>query len=104
MRGNAPGSPDERWLAELQPRCLERGVFCPFDELNSALEEWIGLGAQPERHGELLGEERPDRLTADPPDDLTDQPPESQRVIAMPRAGLPHRSLPGERLGDRPAV
>jgi DDE superfamily endonuclease len=24
----------ERWLAELQRRCLERGVFCSLDELN----------------------------------------------------------------------
>jgi transposase len=32
-----------RWLAELQRRCLERGVFCSLDELTSALEEWIKL-------------------------------------------------------------
>ena len=40
----------ERWLAELQRRCLERGVFCSLDELTSALEEWIKLwneGARP---------------------------------------------------------
>ena len=33
----------ERWLAELQRRCLERGVFCSLGELTSALEEWIKL-------------------------------------------------------------
>jgi transposase len=33
----------ERWLAELQRRCLERGVFCSLDELTSALEDWIRL-------------------------------------------------------------
>jgi transposase len=40
----------ERWLAELQRRCLERGVFCSLHELTTALEEWIKLwneGAQP---------------------------------------------------------
>ena len=31
----------ERWLAEFQRRCLERGVFCSLDELATALEEWI---------------------------------------------------------------
>jgi transposase len=31
----------ERWLAELQRRCLERGVFCSLDELTTALEDWI---------------------------------------------------------------
>jgi transposase len=33
----------ERWLAELQRRCLERGVFCSLDQLTTALEEWIKL-------------------------------------------------------------
>jgi len=33
----------ERWLAELQRRCLQRGVFCSLDELTTALEEWIKL-------------------------------------------------------------
>ena len=33
----------ERWFAELQRRCLERGVFCSLDELTAALEEWIKL-------------------------------------------------------------
>ena len=33
----------ERWLAELQRRCLERGVFCSLDELTTALEDWIKL-------------------------------------------------------------
>ena len=40
----------ERWLAELQRRCLERGAFCSLDQLTSALEEWIKLwneSAQP---------------------------------------------------------
>jgi len=31
----------ERWLAELQRRCLDRGVFCSLDELTTALENWI---------------------------------------------------------------
>jgi DDE superfamily endonuclease len=31
----------ERWFAELERRCLERGVFCSLDELKTALEEWI---------------------------------------------------------------
>ncbi|WP_435857132.1 helix-turn-helix domain-containing protein, partial [Streptomyces rishiriensis] len=31
----------ERWFAELQRRCLERGVFCSLDELETALEDWI---------------------------------------------------------------
>jgi len=32
-----------RWFAELQRRCLERGVFCSLDELTTALEDWISL-------------------------------------------------------------
>jgi transposase len=39
----------ERWLAELQRRCLERGVFCSLDELTTALEEWIKLWNQDAR-------------------------------------------------------
>ncbi len=31
----------ERWSAELQRRCLDRGVFCSLDELTTALEIWI---------------------------------------------------------------
>ncbi|WP_157519377.1 IS630 family transposase, partial [Herbidospora mongoliensis] len=31
----------ERWFAELQRRCLQRGVFCSVDELTTALENWI---------------------------------------------------------------
>jgi transposase len=31
----------ERWFAELQRRCLDRGMFCSLDELTTALEEWI---------------------------------------------------------------
>jgi transposase len=33
----------ERWFAELQRRCLDRGVFCSLDDLTTALEEWIEL-------------------------------------------------------------
>jgi transposase len=33
----------ERWFAELQRRCLERGVFCSLDELTTTLENWIRL-------------------------------------------------------------
>jgi len=36
----------ERWLAELQRRCLDRGVFCSLDELTTALEDWIKLWNQ----------------------------------------------------------
>jgi transposase len=31
----------ERWFAELQRRCLDRGVFCSLDELTAALENSI---------------------------------------------------------------
>jgi transposase len=31
----------ERWFAELQRRCLERGTFCSLEELKTALEAWI---------------------------------------------------------------
>jgi transposase len=31
----------ERWLAELQRRCPDRGVFCSLDDLTAALEDWI---------------------------------------------------------------
>ncbi|MBG0826248.1 IS630 family transposase [Planomonospora sp. ID67723] len=33
----------ERWFAELQRRCLERGVFCSLGALTTALEEWIAF-------------------------------------------------------------
>jgi transposase len=33
----------ERWFAELQRRCLDRGVFCSLEDLTTALEEWIEL-------------------------------------------------------------
>ncbi|WP_369033809.1 IS630 family transposase [Streptomyces adonidis] len=33
----------ERWFAELQRRCLERGVFCSLDDLTTALEDWIKI-------------------------------------------------------------
>lgn len=31
----------ERWFAELQRRCLERGIFCSLDELTTTLQNWI---------------------------------------------------------------
>ncbi|WTW91967.1 transposase [Streptomycetaceae bacterium NBC_01309] len=31
----------ERWFAELQRRCLDRGVFCSLDQLTTTLEDWI---------------------------------------------------------------
>jgi transposase len=31
----------ERWFAELQRRCLDRGVFCSLEELTTALENWV---------------------------------------------------------------
>ena len=33
----------ERWFAELQRRCLDRGVFCSLDDLTTALENWIKI-------------------------------------------------------------
>jgi hypothetical protein len=33
----------ERWSAELQRRCLDRGVFCSLDELTNALQDWIKI-------------------------------------------------------------
>ena len=33
----------ERWLAELQRRCLERRVSCSLNELTTALKDWIKL-------------------------------------------------------------
>jgi hypothetical protein len=33
----------QRWFAELQQRCLDRGVFCSLDELTAALEDWIKI-------------------------------------------------------------
>ena len=33
----------ERWFAELQRRCLDRGVFCSLGELTTALEDWIKI-------------------------------------------------------------
>ena len=33
----------ERWFAELQRRCLDRGVFCSLDDLTIALEDWIKI-------------------------------------------------------------
>ncbi len=35
--------PGPRWFAELQRRCLDRGVFCSLDELTTALEDWIKI-------------------------------------------------------------
>ena len=31
----------ERWFAELERRCLERGVHCSLDDLKTALQDWI---------------------------------------------------------------
>ena len=33
----------ERWFAEIQRRCLDRGVFCSLEDLVTALREWIKL-------------------------------------------------------------
>ena len=33
----------ERWFAELQRRCLDRGVFCSLDDLTTALQDWIKI-------------------------------------------------------------
>jgi transposase len=33
----------ERWSAEIQRRCPDRGVFCPPEALTTALQEWIKL-------------------------------------------------------------
>ena len=32
-----------RWLAGLQRRCPDRGVFCSLDDLTTALENWIKI-------------------------------------------------------------
>ncbi|MER7196585.1 hypothetical protein [Streptomyces sp. CB01635] len=54
-RSHTPGSPCipptysswinqvERWFAELQRHCLERGGFCSLDDLKTALGEWIKI-------------------------------------------------------------
>jgi transposase len=36
----------ERWFAELQRRCLDRGVFCSLGELTATLEDWIKIWNQ----------------------------------------------------------
>ena len=49
----------ERWFAELQRRCLDRGVFCSLDELATALEEWIKIwnaSARPFRWTKTAGQ------------------------------------------------
>lgn len=33
----------ERWFAELQRRCLDRGSFCSLDGLKTTLEDWIKI-------------------------------------------------------------
>ncbi|GAA4523137.1 IS630-like element ISMsm2 family transposase [Nonomuraea ferruginea] len=33
----------ERWFAELQRRCLERGEFCSVEQLTTALQDWIAV-------------------------------------------------------------
>ena len=44
IKGDIPQSRlIERWFAELQRRCLERGVSCSAEELTTALQEWIKL-------------------------------------------------------------
>ena len=50
--GDRPVLTRLRRLAELQRRCLDRGVFCSLGELTNALEEWVKLwneGARPFR-------------------------------------------------------
>ena len=50
----------ERWFAELQRRCLDRGVFCSLDELATALEERIKIwnaSARPDEAGEGVGDQ-----------------------------------------------
>jgi transposase len=39
----------ERWFAELQRRCLDRGLFCSLEELTIALQDWINLWNQDTR-------------------------------------------------------
>ena len=58
------------------------------------------LGEFVERLRDLVAEIRPEALPADAPDDLADQPPESDRVIAMRRAGRPPRLLPRQLSRD----
>ena len=34
--------PGERWFAEIQRRCLDRGVFCSLEDLTT-IQDWIKL-------------------------------------------------------------
>jgi hypothetical protein len=35
--------PGGRWFAEIQRRCLDRGVFCSLEDLTTTLQDWIKL-------------------------------------------------------------
>lgn len=53
----------ERWFAELERRCLERGVFCSLDELKAALENWVKVWndrARPFKDQDRRPDPRPD--------------------------------------------
>ena len=58
----------------------------------------ISVGA--ERTGDLLAEVSAEALAGDTANDFTDQPAESDRMIAMPGAGLPPWLLAGKFGGD----
>ena len=51
--------------------------------------------------GDLVGEERPHALAADPPDHLADEPAVRSGVVAVRGARVPHRALGRERLDGR---
>jgi hypothetical protein len=77
----------ERWFAEIQRRCLDRGVFCSLEDLTTALQEWIKAL---ERHRPAL------QMDQDPrPDHRPDLP--------LLRPNLKTSSLGGRRRDrDRP--
>ncbi|MFE5027760.1 transposase [Streptomyces sp. NPDC056656] len=84
----------ERWFAELQRRCLERGVFCSLDGLKTALGEWIKIwnaAAMPFKWTKTRPPTRSATTARGSPDRLTGRcaaasvPPSSGRGIRIHR-------------------
>jgi transposase len=92
----------ERWFAELQRRCLDRGVFCSLDELTTALEDWIEIWNAPP--GPSSGPRPPTRsstasaATAHASSDRDSR--RSRGGRAARRAGIPHYSDRGRRAAE----
>ncbi|WP_229914396.1 transposase [Streptomyces capitiformicae] len=93
----------ERWFAELERRCLERGVFCSLDELKTALEDWIKTwneDARPFKWAKTADQiiDRICRYCGSPDQDTSSAAPvrRSRRSLQSP----PHRS---QSLGRAPA-